>query len=401
MVKKICTWMGALLLLSACEESFSPRQNKLELFVAFDNSLGGDVVSNASYTLQHSQKSITYSGKTDTDGRIVLNTLEPGIYNIHVSITLGVVDAQTRLGYNYSDSLLVQTAKILHITNDIKDTIRLFPTFKSNIIIKEFYYTGSTLPSGNAYNSDQYIEIYNNSNEPVNISGLLIAEHESSGNGFNPWIHISDSVVVKMIWRIPDTGNQSMLLPGESAVLARDAIDHKSDPNGNPNSPVNLANADFEFYVHGNEAGDIDAPAVNLIEELFVYRGTDVTFHTRNGGGIMLLQPDIDNLQEWLKSNMVKKYTASGSSFTLFAKIPNRWVVDAVDVLRDAGSGPYKRFVPELDGGFTFSPGGSTSGTCIRRKVASRDGDRVIYLDTNNSTVDFLNNQIPNPGVNE
>ena len=393
--------LGALLLLNACEEPFSPQRNSLELCVAYDNSLGGDVVSGASFTLNHSQKNLTYSGKAGSDGRIVLKALEPGIYTVHVSVTLDAADARARLGYNYSDSLLVQTAKTLHLTNDIKDTIRLFPTFKSKIVIKEFYYNGSKLPSGNAYSSDQYIEIYNNSSEPVNIGGMLIAEHESYGNGFNPWSHINDSVVVKMIWRIPDAGNQSMLLPGQGAVLARDAIDHKNDPNGNPDSPVNLASASFEFYVSGADAGDIVAAAINLAEELFVYRGSDVAFHTRNGGAIMLLQPDTDNLQEWLKYHMVKKYTASGASFTRFAVIPNKWIVDAVDVLLDASSSPYKRFVPEVDAGFTFSPGGSTSGTCIRRKIASRDGERVIYLDTNNSTVDFLNNQIPNPGVHE
>ena len=100
MVNKYLVLFWITLLFSACEEPFSPRMNLLDLYVVYDNSLGGDEASNVPFTLQHRQKNITYSGKTDINGRIVLNSIEPGIYNLHLSTTLSIADAQTRLGYS-------------------------------------------------------------------------------------------------------------------------------------------------------------------------------------------------------------------------------------------------------------------------------------------------------------
>ena len=70
----------------------------------------------------------------------------------------------------------------------------------------------------------------------------------------------ADSIVVRMIWTLPEKEGGNLIPPGKGFVMARDALNHKTDPNGNPNCPVDLGNAEFEFWSDKTTTGDIDYP---------------------------------------------------------------------------------------------------------------------------------------------
>jgi hypothetical protein len=269
------------------------------------------------------------------------------------------------------------------------------------LVFKEYYYSASLTPAGKQYSSDQFIEIYNNSENVVYADGLSIVEHESYGIGTNFWAYMDNSFVVKMIWTFPGNGSDYPINPGNSICMARDAFDHKDDPNGNPLSPVNMGNADFEFWVDMARGSDIDNfNSPNLIEDLFTFRGSDVVFHIKGGSAIAIVDIALDSTDRtnYINANLIKKESTSSR---WYCTITNDMVIDAVEVVFDEAHAVYKRFPLVLDAGYTYVPSGSKSGKCIRRKIKTIIDGRVVYQDTNNSTEDFEKDVDPKPWIYE
>ncbi|SMO85759.1 Protein of unknown function [Saccharicrinis carchari] len=335
--------------------------------------------------LLNMEKSYTVKALTDDEANAHWQGLEAGYYQMSV-VHQVVVDnrVQTMNGIGS-----------VKLTGDAVDTLQLFMGKAGQFVIREFYYSGSVTPSGdNSYSSDQYVEIYNNTDKLLYADGLSIVEHESMATSQNYWAYMAeDSIVVKAIWTVPGSGKEYPVLPGSGFIVARDAFDHRSDPNGNPLSPVDLGDAQFEFWSDATVDGDIDFAAINMIESFWVYKGKDVSFHSRGGSGIALvrLPSDIDT---YVLNNLVPKGSSSRSRY--FCKIPNAWVEDAVEAMWS--NRLYKRFHPSLDAGYVSVQGGSKSGLGIRRKIKEKINGRTVYMDTNNSSVDFNHDVVPAPG---
>ena len=385
---------------NSCIEEFDRNPVSLHLQVNFNTQFSASGVSDIPVKIRHLQKNISLRGYTNANGEVIFENLDPGFYTVSTSITISASKAEQLSQEHFNDSLVLNANKSITLLEPSADTMIIVPALKSNLIIREFYYSGSRTEMGKPYFADQYLELYNNSDKPFDIGGIIISEQESAGYGYNMWSYIKDSVAVDMLWQIPENTERNVLQPGKSIVIARDAIDHKTDPNGNINSPVDLSKADFEFYMSSDDNSDIDSPAENLKEIYTMDRGNDITFYTRFGGGLMILKPETDDMEGYMVNHRIKKYNATGSRFKYVITIPNSWVLDAIDVLENNNSAAFKRFPETLDAGFTYNDKSGT-GTCISRKLISDVDGRRVYMDTNNSTYDFLNHQIPNPGLNE
>lgn len=399
-MKRIIVILNVMLLLNACTEEFDRQSVDVTVHVTYNKQFSSKNVAGIPVTLSHQLKSVQLSGITDEQGNVTFVNLDPGFYSAHTSLSISADKAGQLSGQSYNDSLVLNGNKLLTALESIFDTIFVIPAFNNPLIIREFYYSGSETLNEKMYYADQYIDVYNNSNLPQNINGLIISTHASSGTGFNIWSDIKDSVAVNLLWQIPPDTQDSILAPGKSIVIATDAINHRSDPNANRNSPVDLAEADYEFYMENEDQKDLDAPAKNLKEIYTMDRGSDIVFNTRIGGGLMLIRAETEDMNSYMLYHRKKKWNVAGTSFKYVITIPNKWVVDAIDVLKNSYSEAYKRFPPSLDAGFTYNDD-SKSGLCISRKLASDAEGRKVFMDTNNSTVDFLNNQIPNPFLND
>jgi hypothetical protein len=382
------------LLVSCLKE---PDYHSYQVVITLDFGAGfpQDQKAGAKVSLFNQTKSYMVEAYTDSYGNIQFSTVEPGFYSVTVS-------------HSYTQenkTCYLNGLKLIQVFSPVSDTIHLNPGKSGPFLIKEFYYSGRHTSAGKPYSADQYIEIVNNSNEVHYADGISVLEHESYGTGVNFWANIKDTIVVKMIWTIPGRGTQFPVMPGKSIVLARNAINHKDDPNGNPNSPVNLGNADFEFYVARQPETDLDSPNVpNLEEDLYVFRGNDMAFHVKGGSAIAIAKLPVENEAErraYINKYLIPKSSASGSNVTYYAKIANNYVLDAVEVVFDEAHAIYKRFPPELDAGYTYTPSGSGSGKCIRRKTIADTNGKVFYQDTNNSTEDFLKDVAPKPKIYE
>ncbi len=269
-------------------------------------------------------------------------------------------------------------------------------------IFKEIYFSGSKTPEDKNYYADQFHEIYNNSGETLYADGLCLGVLKATSSKPCVWTKEDGTLMDEMattyhLWRVPGNGTDHPVLPGESILIAHDGIDHKTDENGNPNSPVNLENADWETYVEIS-GKDLDAPGVPNLTMMYTSSTTMMDWlHSVFGAGVILF-----NLPDWesyvADANNFK--TTPGSSSTKeYLMIHKDMVIDAVEIVRFDEEKRNKRIPAELDAGYTYLEGGTYCSKSIRRKAKMIVEGRVIYKDTNNSSEDFLHDLDPTPGV--
>lgn len=378
--------------LSSCiEELPEYHEYSIDLKVIFEPDIPEQYISGVRIALTNLQKNYSFTEYTNDSGYVRFENIEPGFFN-----ATGV--------HSFSDAGSAFHAngyELLDVFDSMVDTVTMILSETNAFVIKQYYYSACLTPAGNQYSSDQFVEIYNNSALLQYADGISLLEHESYSLAENYWNFMEDSIVCRMIWTIPGDGDDYPLLPGQSMVIARDGINHQNEEFGNPLCPVNLENADFEFWVESETGGDLDAPGVdNMIENLFTFRGSDIVFHTRGGSAIALaLIPGTqEEKQEFIDNNQILKIT---SPTRYYGKIPNEWILDAVEVTWDEAHAIYKRFPLELDAGYTYVDAGSKTGLCVRRKVEEVIDGRYVYQDTNNSTEDFLKDVVPKPWIDE
>lgn len=395
-MKKILVIISLLFLLGSCIKEPDYHSYQVNLVVDFVVDFPQDLKNGAKVTLINQLKNYTYDAETDKNGKVQFSSVEPGFYSVTISHSFST--GNKKHYYNGQKDIDILDSK----TETVEARESLFGAF----VIKEVYYSGSTTPAGKIYYADQYLEIFNNTSEIQYADGISVLIHEASNSGTNMWANIKDTIVAETIWSIPGNGTQVPVEPGKSIVIAQDGINHKDDPNGNPLSPVNLGDADFEFYAYKPKTTDIDSPTVpNLIED---YSGNEIikeiTYVVGGGSAIAIARIPGNTDEErkaYINRNLIAKLSSSGSSTTFFAKVANKYLIDAVETVKDEAHAIYKRFTPELDAGYTYITSGSRSGKCIRRKVMEIIGGRVIYQDTNNSTEDFLKDVNPKPKIYE
>lgn len=390
--KSILKVLLFLFISSSCEMK-EPDFNSysVELKIEFSEEVPVAFRDSAKVVLSNLTKNYSLTKYSASTGEVNFDNIEPGFYSATVV-------------HSFSESgtaFYLNGLKLIDVFSPISDTINLIISKTNAFVIKEYYYSGCLTPAGKQYTSDQFVEIYNNSSLMQYADGISLVEHESYSIEDYYFSFLKDTIVARMIWTIPGEGTDVPVPPGTSIVLARDGINHQDDSLGNPLSPVNLMYADFEFWVESETGGDVDAPfAANLIEDLFTYRGSDIVFHTRGGSAIAiaLIPVDAEARKTFIKNNLITKEL---TSTRYYGKVPNEYILDAVEVTWDEAHAIYKRFPIELDAGYTYVPAGAKSGLCVRRKVKEIIDGRVVYQDTNNSTEDFLKDVVPNPWIYE
>jgi len=391
-MKNLILILTTLLFLTGCLKNPEYHSNEVTLVFDFPEGVDSLVMVDIPVNLTNLDKSYSVTAYTNSKGVAVFSGIEPGFYSAQLTKT-------------YKEGNTVKNANAFGnqtILEDMSDTLDVVISETQALVIKEYYYSACLTPAGNQYSADQFVEIYNNSEDTLYADGLSLCEHESYDIEPYYFSYIEDTIVCRMIWTIPGEGTDHPIYPGTSIVLARDAFDHKSDPYGNPLCPVDLAHADFEFFVYSASGDDIDGPySENLIEDLFTFRGTDIVFHTRGGSAIAIARiPGNDaERKEFIANNLVQKDEVTSTRY--YGKIPVSFVLDAVEVVWDEAHAVYKRLPVELDAGYTYNEAGTKTGLSLRRKIQETVDGRVIYKDTNNSTEDFYKGVTPKPWVYE
>jgi len=390
-MKKILFLLTGILLLGGCLNK--EQTNNTASFVVkavLPESFGGLVdMTKISVKIQSSEIPVAYQQFLNAEG-IANFTIEPGRCR-------AVVSSRTPDGIfnGLSNEFLPTSYGIIGVDrSDVSDTlfIKLEVAAPGGIVFREVYYVGSRTPAGAGTTKDQFVELYNNTDMTFYLDSICFgAINPANGTGsVNAWQGRDTIALFQMLWMFPGTGQDYPLGPGESAVVAWNAINHA----GLCTSNFNFSKAHFAIYdplLTGHEKH----PDVPAMERIVTGQGTAYSMSV-NSPAVVIFRPEMG----------VKRYLADKTTWELFQPgnttgtkywhIAKEWIIDGVE----CSNGPtinIKRFPVSVDAGFAYTVG-ANSFQGVRRKVEQvLPTGRIIYQDTNNSSEDFEMNVTPSP----
>ncbi|PID88449.1 MAG: hypothetical protein CSB06_00120 [Bacteroidia bacterium] len=274
-----------------------------------------------------------------------------------------------------------------------------------NFVISEIYITWSLYPGTNKkYMSDSFFEIYNNSDQTLYADGLCIGESAIKTahilENFSPDIR-GEAVPIRIAYRIPGSGTDYPVAPGETFVFCDVAINHKEK---NENS-VDLSQADFEWY--DNDKRDTDIPEVPNMEQLVKHTSAKVwkPFSRGQHSYILFRVPNTTTADDFLASHSFDyTFTFKGEvKERHVSKVSNAEVIDAVECSTPSAF-EWKALSPSLDLMWTHCGDNDDSrfSHSMKRKIEKTKEGRILLQDTNNSEEDFIATAAnPSPGTVE
>ncbi|MGI6047191.1 MAG: DUF4876 domain-containing protein [Petrimonas sp.] len=349
-------------------------------------------VSGLTVTLTDNAAGLKYTGITNEQGVVEIK-VAPGFYT-----------AMTETSFRDSGGILYlfngQQSGIEAIKGSTKKDIEivLLASKSSQIVIKEFYYGGcfNSVTNKN-YSNDQYIILYNNSDQPAFLDSLCIGvvyPYNAPTNGkLSDWVkpgtsELRDSIpAASMVWMFPGNGEDNILDPGKEVVLAKNAIDHsKSVPES-----VNLGKQGYwaiydPIMTRGHSTPEA---GVKLLQGIWKTGSATSYVISIVSPGLFIFTLGNKSVEQFILDNFA--FNPNSTNLNLASLLVDKnLVLDGVECFRDQTD--TKRFVSEIDNGFAKTPG-SGQGYSIIRKVDSEEtakaGGRIVYMDTNNSSNDF------------
>jgi hypothetical protein len=204
---------------------------------------------------------------TDAQGRASFPGILEGIYR--VSATRALSDAERALlGPENADKVIFSGAVLIPVsspssTADLTATAQV----RAPLVISEVF--PATWLGSQDYRFGTFMEVYNNSDTTIYLGGKLMGlgpffhrdapEFDRPCSVTQEWQADSLGLWTPLVYQVPGGDRDYPLAPGETAVLATDAVDHSV---ADPRLP-NLSSARFEFV----GPADVDNPAAaNMVQ---------------------------------------------------------------------------------------------------------------------------------------
>ena len=324
---------------------------------------------------------------------ITIPSLTEGKYNIaakgNISFVKDGVAGSTDFEVSSSDVAL----------NEQSTTAKLVvSSFKAEggFVISEICTTGTLTPQNKNYNNDAYFIITNNSDVVLYADSVALIEsqYQSGSSGQQAWSPDVRPYAIPAgaVFMIPGNGKSHPVQPGQSFVIANNAMDHRT---ANENS-YDLSKADFEVYLdNAGNSMDTDYDTPNL-EYIWCYTQTIWLPSVQQNRSYAIAR--IKENKETFLANHSETPTYTAATGKLMeskqVQIPNEWVLDAVNLGTEDDFGWFV-ISETLDAGWVAGRANSKDttqrGTAVKRKKDSAGK----YIDTNNSTNDMEARQVP------
>lgn len=332
-------------------------------------------------TLTNKEVGTVYSSLSSSDG-VASFTIESGYY-------AASVHHQTKAGLIFSGR--IESLPLLADPGENPDRIDL-PLLQSEtsaLIIKEIYYGGCKGVLDEEYQADQYVTLYNNSDQTIYLDGLCVGVVDPGNSLESPWIQHTDMrriPVNDLTWQFPGNGREYPLLPGEETVIATNAVDHTGGEFQHTNS-VDLSSADWGFW-------DMSLPRQNITAgvkpmKLLANLNPFLMMYAFPVGGPTFIVFDLQDSPEAYVQNPDNREPRPGAANRdkRYLMVPREWILDCIECIRDANAP--KRVPGTLDNGKCYIPGERYSGRSVIRKKTGTTAGRSVYQDTNNSSDDM------------
>jgi len=338
---------------------------------------------------------ISYTYETDIAGMVTVDAIVPGIYDIITNWEMSGKEYKALLkdpaGVDDKARVIVGVSLMnQRIFQGENRVIDLSAAIVKGLMISKIYYAGTKDQMDRNYGTDAYIEIFNNSDEPVCIDGKYLGLAESVSPAAYPASENPDSIYMRQICRFPGNGSEYPIQPGGSIVIAaKSARNHQESAL----NTVDLSHADFEVKVIEG-SGNPDVPMLPIISNSTKIQ----TLNLLTGGpnAVVLFETDEDVLS-W-----PEVYQRGKTSGELFRRIHKSVVIDGVECLKKpAQTDPdvnTKRLQAEIDAGYiTITAVNGNNHESVDRKVSRFENGRYYLTDTNNTSADFVVCTDPTP----
>lgn len=262
----------------------------------------------------------------------------------------------------------------------------------SALVIKEIYYGGCKGGKGENYIKDQYVTLYNNSEETIYLDSLCVGMVAPSSDAESTWMKYTDMKrvpVMNMAWQFPGNGKDYPLLPGAETTIATNAVDHTGGDYNHPNS-VNLSKADWGFWDVSIAARQDITPGVKEMTLVWKYTSLNMYNLSVVGPTFMIFDLPGTTAEAYIANPDNRELDPGNPSNTkTFLMIPAEWIIDCLECVSSKEEEDNKRVPAVLDSGAAYIPGDWYSGQSLIRKQTTTEDGRTVYQDTNNSTVDL------------
>ena len=392
-MKKNIYLLATLLLASCIDYDDVSREVsvQVQLQMPAEFTQGSDYEGHEIVLTQGSTKLIA---TTNAEGIATFHGLIPNVYDISCSWEISSDDYITLTGEQaVSNGCTVSGSINEQLVSEAQEqspvVLPLNVAVKRDIVIGKIAASGSKDANNRNYLAGKYIELYNQANDSVDVSGLYIALLESSSP--QPYtldnLHedYADSVViVKQVFQIP-ADQPCLVAPGGTVLLTNSATDH-SDVNA---FEYDLTDADFESK--DQTGAMMNNPATPALITSFTIFARNATMNLMQGGpcGVIIFRTTED-IASWPHTYGYGK--TSGSLYYLC--VPKRVILDGVDYLKNRTTGidiSSKRLYADIDAGYTHieAVSGYTGEVVYRRTASVAPDGHKILMDTNNSLNDF------------
>jgi len=435
-MKKTIYFLFAMLILAiaACKKDNVPDTNNDVKPVTISVKLSYEAENTAlALSLEKTEVKITnltttqsYTATSNTDGVATFTAISPGNYDVSAVQTIAAEDYNTKAGTNVTDAVIFNgTLSRQALTQDGQLAVTLKTGRIGDLVIKQIYYSGSSAANGAVFR-DQFVEIYNNSNQTLYADSLYFGQvintatalnkidfskgfYQSGGQydwsksiGMNTTNANTGYVYTSALFMIPGTGTQHPILPGTSIIIAATALNHKSPYTGadgkaisvkDPTLTIDLSAADFEVYLGDQNginplASDVDNPAVPNLTVIDRGANRDLVLDALGRDGLIIFKSKVDP-KTWGKFP-TPEVTQIISTTKTYIQVPVNLIIDGVGLNTTVVANRIPKYmVDAIDAGETYTTGGSYSSQSVVRKTNKTVSGRIVLKDSNNSANDF------------
>lgn len=317
-----------------------------------------------------------------------------GLANFHVECGYYTVSVHYQSASGLIFSGRIESLALLPDQGDILGSVELqLSRSETNaIVIKEIYYGGCIGKMGEEYQADQYVTLFNNSSETVYLDELCMAVVDPASGIESPWMKYTDMSRIPindLTWQFPGTGKDYPLAPGAETTIATNAVNHTGGEYQHGNS-VDLSKVDWGFWDVSLSGQNIQ-PGVTPLK-LIAKLNPNISkyFLPIWEPTFMIFSLQVSSSEDYVSdlNNRIPRPQAANQS-KLYLTVPQEWVIDCVECVRNADMITLKRVPDNLNHTPVYISEGVYSGKSIVRKKSLGTDGRIVYQDTNNAFEDF------------
>lgn len=433
----------ALFALVACENDDAPQGGVKTFAVTaqlhYPSESGITPVEGVEVTMKSSSGTVT-TALCDASGRAEFS-LPEGIYEASAS------DRRVMDGYTYSFNALVQQVVVAasSYNGSLVVNLDMVGSRAGQLLIKELYVGGCPKDDGSgAYQTDKYMVIYNNSSSRASVKNFCIGmagpynAHTSKNNYVDGVLYYADLGYTPTICAYWYMQQELVMEPYTSKVIALNgAIDHTLTYTRS----VDLSEADYCTYdpeVFTNTSyyptPSEKIPSQNYLKANFFGKGNAWPI-SQNSPALFIFSLQEGDPTSYGQQSENRYFFPGEEDNDVYGctKIPNEWIMDAVEIFSAENVlESYARFNSTLDAGYVVMTGKlgysiyrnvdreatealpenagkllygyglgtvdyngapSTDPSGIDAELSAQNGAHILYLDNNNSSLDFHQRQ--------